>query len=97
MFSFLQGTNIQCNIYKDDVDVLHEMLELYNTYYIGNGTLKYTTKSVGNLTDHPIQITLSRSALVKEVPTEHRIPLDNLYTIQTFTQLPEFKAPNKIS
>ncbi|KAL8552213.1 hypothetical protein ACS0TY_001057 [Phlomoides rotata] len=81
--------SIQGVIYDADIDQLNKIVQLYKTYYIGNGRIKELTTSTSNMAKSKYQIILNRSSYIKRTSEREELPLDHIYELTSFAECPQ--------
>ncbi|XP_073311155.1 replication protein A 70 kDa DNA-binding subunit B-like [Primulina huaijiensis] len=84
-----ENERMQSIIYDQDVDQLDKLLDLYKTYYVGNAKIREITGNTPILATSKHQMILSRSTYIRRTEEHERIPIEHIYQLTSFVQLPE--------
>ncbi|XP_027086721.2 replication protein A 70 kDa DNA-binding subunit B-like [Coffea arabica] len=87
VFADQLGDRVQAIAYFADLNVLDEILQLFSTYYIGNGIVRRLMDDSIMLGSVSFEVTLTQHTLIERVHGLVQLPTDNLYNFTRFGHL----------
>ncbi|KAL8473749.1 hypothetical protein ACS0TY_030556 [Phlomoides rotata] len=83
-----QGS-MPCIMYNQDIDQLDKVLQLYKTYFVGNGKIQEIPPNAPTLPNSKYQIVQNRSVYIKAVTKNEELSLEHIYQLTPFAEFPQ--------